>query len=665
MQVAARSDRDLTPEGIIQKVSDASGSKYSGGNTPSASGPPPPVSTAKKPAFMPTQSSSSGSGFNPLSRRAPAPKDKNVDQDGWGEDAPQVTRTQLEKVQPAYQPTKVNMAELAAQKSDPYDSRASKFSSDPPVQDRPDVVKGAYQPVGKVDIASLRKEAQSASDDRPTIVKGAYEPVGKVDIAAIRARAQQPSGNSGGFPAATGMSAPNQDEKSSLPDRSAAFGTPERLTTLPKPKVANRFGSGASTFTGTTAPTPGGFGGSGVSAPKPPVGVSKTFADEGGKTPAQLWAEKKAREGGSVGGSTQPTAAAGLSSQTSGGGGWKSGYTGKTWGAVQTTGSGQPATSVEDQPASDQQEREEQSVPQAGGVGAMRDMFKGAPPMGAAAVGGSAPNPPPLDTSSKPNAGRGVPILGLATHPGQSEDDFSRPSMPPPPAQPRSPTPEEPEDSGSPIRIAMPVSRTEEPEPVESAREEQFSPPPAMPVRSLEKQMPVHDDETGDGDEPERHDPARAVASNVAEESFGQHAVAAAPSHAAAAGGKRALVQYDYEKAEDNELELREGEYVTNIEMVDEDWWMGENAQGEAGLFPSNYVELVEDEAGSAPAPAAPAAAQHHEPEPAAHQAVGKTVTALYDYEAAEDNELSFPEGATIANVVSPWRTQIPTAVAK
>jgi len=48
-------------------------------------------------------------------------------------------------------------------------------------------------PIGKVDIAAIRAQAQKATDDRPTIVKGAYEPVGKVDIAAIRAKAQKPS----------------------------------------------------------------------------------------------------------------------------------------------------------------------------------------------------------------------------------------------------------------------------------------------------------------------------------------------------------------------------------------------------------------------------------------------------------------------------------------
>jgi hypothetical protein len=121
------------------------------------------------------------------------------------------------------------------------------------------------------------------------------------------------------------------------------------------------------------------------------------------------------------------------------------------------------------------------------------------------------------------------------------------------------------------------------------------------------------------------------------------------PRHEGA--GKRAIVQYDYGKAEDNEIELKEGEYVTNIDMVDEDWWMGQNAHGETGLFPSNYVELVEDGAGAA---APVLAAEEHAPSPGPPPAkAGPTATAQYDYEAAEDNEISFPEGAKISNLVS------------
>jgi len=123
----------------------ASGSKYSVGSAPApAAGPAPPVSS--KPAFMPTRSGG-GSGFNPLassrSRQARA-NDGAVDDDGWGADAPQVTRTQLEKVQPAYQPTKVNMAELTKQSLKVHDLTgvAARMLPVMPVT----FVKGGYQP---------------------------------------------------------------------------------------------------------------------------------------------------------------------------------------------------------------------------------------------------------------------------------------------------------------------------------------------------------------------------------------------------------------------------------------------------------------------------------------------------------------------------------------
>ena len=661
VQITARSDRDLTPESIVQKVSDASGSKYSGGaSTPSSTGPPPPVSS--KPAFTPTRSSGGGGGgFNPLAGarlRSSAPKDTNVDEDGWGTDAPPITRTQLEKVQSSYQPTKVNMRDLSSQKPEPSRFNGTRANDD---AGDSDLIKGGYQPVGKVDIAALRRQTQeqsSAKDDRPTPVKGSYEPVGKVDIAAIRARAQGPSEGAASPPNSVSPAATGNQEQRTLPDRSAPFSTSERLTSLPKPKVTNRFGSGTSSFTGTKAPTPSGFGLESKPTPAaPPVGVGRTFADQGGKTPAQLWAEKKARERGLSGASDNPPPASAtpITSQTSGGGEWKSGYGGKSWAPVQTTRTGQSASSLGQQHTGQEDEPQEEAPSSpAGGVGAIRDRFKGAPPMGAANVGSS---PPPLDTSSKPNAGRGIPIPGLPQRPSQTqEDEDEAPRMPTPPAQPpRSPTPPTPPamDSGSPIRVAMPVSRGHNEQEVEDARDEQFSPPPSMPARSLAQAIPHEDNLT---EEPTGHDPARGAGEATAVASFGEQA-AEIVHPGAHESGKRALVQYDYEKAEDNELELREGEYVTNIEMVDEDWWKGQNPRRETGLFPSNYVELVEDggDAGAMAAHIQPEA----EPEPEQYHAggaeasQGATAIALYDYEAAEENELSFPENAKITGVVS------------
>ncbi|CRK25247.1 hypothetical protein BN1708_014202 [Verticillium longisporum] len=302
VQITARSDSDLEPESIVKKIADASGAKYSAGASSTASPAPPPV--ASKPVFNPTASSASNPLVAARNRRG-----GNVDEDGWGEDAPQVSRSQLEKVDSAYKPTKVNMAELTNQRQEP-----SRFNSSSKQEDDGDVVRGGYQPIGKVDIAAIRAAAKNKVDDRPTT-----------------------------------------------------------------------------------------------------------------------------------------------------------------------------------------QELSEANIP------------------------------------------------------------------------------------------------------------------------------------------------------------------AAQPPAGAQAGGQRALIQYDYEKAEDNEVELREGQYVTNIEMVDEDWWMGTNSKGESGLFPSNYVELVEDEpeqaSAAAPAPAArslpPPAPAQAEPEPQP-QAAGRTATALFDYEAAEDNELGFRENDKITDIEFP-----------
>ncbi|PSN63049.1 hypothetical protein BS50DRAFT_591260 [Corynespora cassiicola Philippines] len=669
VQVTARSDADLTPEKIVQKVADASGAKYSGGPSIPSSGGPPPVA-AKKPVFTPTQVGGGASGFNPLGRSR-ASGQGNVDSDGWGNDAPPVTRTQLEKVESAYKPTKVNLAELTS-KHEP-----SRYQAPQPQESNPDVVKGGYQPIGKVDIAAIRAQAKSsgnAADDRPTVVKGAYEPVGKVDIAAIRAKAQAAPPSIS--PAATGNDEGEETPKS-LAERSAAFNNqPERLTSLPKPKVANKFG-GSSAFTGTKPPAPTPFGAKPV-APAAPVGAaSRTFADQGGKTPAQLWAEKKAAQGGTIKSpTTVPGATSPVGVQKSGEGGWKSGYTGKSWAPVQTNPTGKSAASNLSEQRTGEPQQEEPASP-GPGVGALKDRFKGGAPMGAPSIPSAsrpvpepaaAPSPPPMDMSSKPNAGaRGVPMPGLPSRPAESDDEEVPPvqhqRVPSPPTVPRSPSPE---PAGSPVRIAMPVARGNAPE---LSPAEEKAPP--MPTRSLDHAAQQARDASPEP-QVEAKDPARGAGAAVAAATFGAAAVAGAGVAAAAVAGsgsgsgsggdvgKVAVAQYDYEKAEDNEIDLQEGETITNIDMVDEDWWMGTNSRGEQGLFPSNYVELAEDDdAGAAappPLPSHPNAAEEEPPAATPQPAggAGPTATALYDYEAAEDNELSFPEGATITSVEFP-----------
>ncbi|CDO74750.1 hypothetical protein BN946_scf184411.g7 [Trametes cinnabarina] len=121
---------------------------------------------------------------------------------------------------------------------------------------------------------------------------------------------------------------------------------------------------------------------------------------------------------------------------------------------------------------------------------------------------------------------------------------------------------------------------------------------------------------------------------------------------------------YAYEAQEDNEMDLVEGELIEQIEQLDEGWWSGVGAGGaKQGLFPANYVELVEQETGGPatppppspppppPAPPAPAAPTAAEPHPAAEEDLGSWAIALYDYDAGEDNEISFKEGDRITHI--------------
>lgn len=550
------------------------------------------------------------------------------------------------------------MRDLTSQKP------TSAYTPSVPSDDRPGVVRGAYQPVGKVDIAEIRRQAKESGqikDDRPETVKGSYEPVGKVDIAAIKARAQKPESS---FSPSEQSRSPQEEEQApppSLAERSAAFSQASPLTSLPKPKVVNKFGGG-STFTGTKAPTPGAFGA--APAPAAPVGAaSRTFADQGGKTPAQIWAEKKARERGSSGsGTALPssgyTGAAPVLDQKSGNTGWESGYTGKKWAPVGSNKTGTSA--VSEQRTGDVPSEPEAPSSPAGGVSSIRDRFSGAAPMGAPAPASfdrAPPAAPEPEASTKPN--RGIPIPGLPTSTSrdeEEEEEHSAPTaraIPPPPAVPRSPTPETPERESSPIRVAVPISKAA---PVQDAHEEITSPPAAVPVQSLSRAVP-EPQRYDDDDEPETGpDPARQAAQAAA----GYAGETEVPTTGGDGHGERARAEYDYDAQEDNEVSFTEGEILTEIQKVDPDWWFVTNSKGQQGLVPANYLQIIEDEepvpaapvrqvpvAASTTAPSAPAAAV------AASATQGKTAVALYDYEAGEGNEISFPEGATITKIVS------------
>ncbi|CAO0796533.1 unnamed protein product [Mucor circinelloides] len=142
------------------------------------------------------------------------------------------------------------------------------------------------------------------------------------------------------------------------------------------------------------------------------------------------------------------------------------------------------------------------------------------------------------------------------------------------------------------------------------------------------------------------------------------HASQAAGAAAAVPSGSHyqgvsAVVLFEYDASETNEMSLLEGEVVTQIDQVDEGWWFGVSEDGKKqGLFPANYVQILEQEqpaaaTATADIPAPPPVPVHPE-EPKQQQQQqnqGNVAVALYDYSAEEDNEISFAEGDTITQI--------------
>ena len=56
-----------------------------------------------------------------------------------------------------------------------------------------------------------------------------------------------------------------------------------------------------------------------------------------------------------------------------------------------------------------------------------------------------------------------------------------------------------------------------------------------------------------------------------------------------------ARVTYDYEPEQPDELRLKVGEIVKNIEIQDGGWWEGE-VNGVRGMFPENFVDKIESD---------------------------------------------------------------------
>uniref|UniRef100_A0A4W2E9T2 Drebrin-like protein n=1 Tax=Bos indicus x Bos taurus TaxID=30522 RepID=A0A4W2E9T2_BOBOX len=59
--------------------------------------------------------------------------------------------------------------------------------------------------------------------------------------------------------------------------------------------------------------------------------------------------------------------------------------------------------------------------------------------------------------------------------------------------------------------------------------------------------------------------------------------------------GLCARALYDYQAADETEISFDPENLITGIEVIDEGWWRGYGPDGHFGMFPANYVELIEN----------------------------------------------------------------------
>ncbi|XP_071846321.1 uncharacterized protein [Apostichopus japonicus] len=101
--------------------------------------------------------------------------------------------------------------------------------------------------------------------------------------------------------------------------------------------------------------------------------------------------------------------------------------------------------------------------------------------------------------------------------------------------------------------------------------------------------------------------------------------------------GPRCVAKFEYQSDEWDDLSFPEGAVIKLVERIDSDWLRGEY-KGQTGLFPQGYVDVIEDIAVKSPqvSPALSLVSNDN------------IVTALFDFDAEDNNELSFKEGDKI-----------------
>lgn len=118
-----------------------------------------------------------------------------------------------------------------------------------------------------------------------------------------------------------------------------------------------------------------------------------------------------------------------------------------------------------------------------------------------------------------------------------------------------------------------------------------------------------------------------------------------------------AIVKFNYVLQRPDEMSLTKGEQVTVLEKSIDGWWKGRRQDNNMGWFPSNYVEIIEQNENDAPEYSTAAML-----EPRINEQ--ENVVALYAFTGSTPEELSFEKGDRLVIINKPgddpdwWRAQ-------
>ncbi|KAG0204809.1 hypothetical protein BGX28_003381 [Mortierella sp. GBA30] len=115
------------------------------------------------------------------------------------------------------------------------------------------------------------------------------------------------------------------------------------------------------------------------------------------------------------------------------------------------------------------------------------------------------------------------------------------------------------------------------------------------------------------------------------------------PPQLPARGRKQVKALYNFDATGEGELSLRKGDIVRIIEEIDEGWWEGElvdpNGVRHEGMFPSNYVEVVAQDADPPPQQRHDASPKSSSPEPVRY--MDEDEAAYYERESEPTSQYS------------------------